>query len=88
VGALRKYLMEEKEATLVALVKKPPSFRLVDVLSHDMSAIDQFIMRKFEEANLPLTISGKRHRVRVNPKDTELIEKEEEVFVIAPRESG
>ena len=88
VGALRKYLMEEKEATLVALVKKPSSFRLVDVLSHDMSAIDQFIMRKFEEANLPLTISGKRHRVRVNPKDTELIEKEEEVFVIAPRESG
>lgn len=88
VGVLRKYLMEEKGATLVALVKKPPSFKLVDVLSHDMSAIDQFIRRKFEEANLPLTISGKRHKVRVNPKDSELVEREEEAFVIARRITG
>jgi voltage-gated potassium channel len=85
VGELRRFLAQEQGALLVALVREPPAFRLTDLLSHDMSAIDQFIKRKFEEAEVPLVVKGKRHQTRVNPGEDELIERGEAAFVIRRR---
>lgn len=85
VGELRRHLAEEQRGVLVALVREPPTFRLTDLLSHDMSAIDHFIKRKFEEAEIPLMVRGKRHQARVNPGDEELVERGDAAFVIGRR---
>lgn len=86
VKDLREYLTGEYGGILLALVKEPPSFHLTDLLSHDMTAIDEFIKRKFQEAQMPLVMKGKRHQTRMNPQDHETVERGEAAFVMARRQ--
>lgn len=85
VRELKDHVAREREGLLLALVKEPPTFNLSDLLSHDMSAIDLFIKRKFEEAELPMSTKAGRYMVKVNPKDTDTVEEGEVAFIIGPR---
>jgi len=58
---------------------------LTDILSHDMSAIDAFIKKKFEEAELPLVQKRRGYQVKVNPPEDSLIEARDVAFVLGPK---
>ncbi len=84
VKELREHLLREG-LLLVAITREHRGMDLTDILSHDMSAIDAFIKKKFEEAELPLVQKGKGYQVKVNPPEDSLIEARDAAFVLGPR---
>jgi voltage-gated potassium channel len=83
VAELSAYLKEESQALLIALLSERKGLILNDILTDDLSAIDQFIKRKFEEAEKDFL--GKKDRVLVtlNPPDNTIITQEHAAVVIA-----
>ena len=83
VSDLSVYLKEKSQALLIALLSERKGLVLDDILTDDLSAIDQFIKRKFEEAEKDLP--GKKDRVLVtlNPPDNTLLTREHSAVVIA-----
>ena len=83
VGELSAYLKENSHALLIALLSERKGLVLNDILTDDLSAIDQFIKRKFEEAEKDLP--GKKDRVLVtlNPPDHTILTREHSAVVIA-----
>jgi voltage-gated potassium channel len=83
VGELSAYLKENSQALLIALLSERKGLVLNDILTDDLSAIDQFIKRKFEEAEKDLP--GKKDRVLVtlNPPDHTILTREHSAVVIA-----
>ena len=83
VGELSAYLKENSQALLIALLSERKGLVLDDILTDDLSAIDQFIKRKFEEAEKDLP--GKKDRVLVtlNPPDHTILTPEHSAVVIA-----
>jgi voltage-gated potassium channel len=83
VGELSAHLKEKSQALLIALLSERKGLVLNDILTDDLSAIDQFIKRKFEEAEKDLP--GKRDRVLVtlNPPDHTTLTREHSAVVIA-----
>ena len=83
VGELSAYLKENSQALLIALLRERKGLVLDDILTDDLSAIDQFIKRKFEEAEKDLP--GKKDRVLVtlNPPDHTILTREHSAVVIA-----
>jgi len=84
VKEFREHLLREG-LLLVAMTREHRGMDLTDILSHDMSAIDAFIKKKFEEAELPLVQKGKGYQVKVNPPEDSLIEARDMAFVLGPR---
>lgn len=82
VGELSAYLKEKSQALLIALLSERKGLVLDDILTDDLSAIDQFIKRKFEEAEKDLP--GKKDRVLVtlNPPDHTILTREHSAVVI------
>jgi len=83
VSELSAYLKENSQALLIALLSERKGLVLNDILTDDLSAIDQFIKRKFEEAEKDLP--GKKDRVLVtlNPPDHTILTREHSAVVIA-----
>jgi voltage-gated potassium channel len=83
VSDLSAYLKEKSQALLIALLSEQKGLILDDILTDDLSAIDQFIKRKFEEAEKDLP--GKKDRVLVtlNPPDDTILTREHSAVVIA-----
>jgi voltage-gated potassium channel len=83
VSDLSAYLKEKSRALLIALLSEQKGLILDDILTDDLSAIDQFIKRKFEEAEKDLP--GKKDRVLVtlNPPDDTILTREHSAVVIA-----
>jgi voltage-gated potassium channel len=83
VSELAAYLKEKSQALLIALLSERKGLALDDILTDDLSAIDQFIKRKFEEAEKDLP--GKKDRVLVslNPPDHTILTREHSAVVIA-----
>jgi voltage-gated potassium channel len=83
VGELSAHLKEKSQALLIALLSERKGLVLDDILTDDLSAIDQFIKRKFEEAEKDLL--GKKDRVLVtlNPPDNTILTREHSAVVIA-----
>ena len=83
VSELSAYLKENSQALLIALLSERKGLVLDDILTDDLSAIDQFIKRKFEEAEKDLP--GKKDRVLVtlNPPDHTILTREHSAVVIA-----
>ena len=83
VAELSAHLKEKSQALLIALLSERKGLVLDDILTDDLSAIDQFIKRKFEEAEKDLP--GKRDRVLVtlNPADNTILTREHSAVVIA-----
>ncbi len=82
---LSAYLKEKSQALLIALLSERKGLAVDDILTDDYSAIDQFIKRKFEEADKDLF--GKKERILVilNPPDNFLLTEDHSAVVIAPR---
>ncbi len=85
VSELSAYLKEKSQALLIALLSERKGLVLDDILTDDLSAIDQFIKRKFEEAGKD--IPGKKDGVLVtlNPPDNIFLTREHSAVVIARR---
>ncbi len=66
VSEYAAYLRERSQAVLIAVLTEKKGLAIDDILTDDYSAIDQFIKRKFEEAEI-----GKKDRILVtlNPSD-------------------
>jgi voltage-gated potassium channel len=82
-GELAAYFKKERQALLIALINERKGLALENILTDDYSAIDQFIKRKFEEADKD--IFGKRERVIItlNPADDLLLTEDDSAVVIA-----
>ena len=82
-GELAAYFKKEHQALLIALINERKGLALENILTDDYSAIDQFIKRKFEEADKD--IFGKRERmiITLNPADDLLLTQDDSAVVIA-----
>ena len=82
-GELAAYFKKEHQALLIALINERKGLALENILTDDYSAIDQFIKRKFEEADKD--IFGKRERIIItlNPADDLLLTQDDSAVVIA-----
>ena len=82
-GELAAYFRDNHQALLLALLSERKSLVLDKILTDDYSAIDQFIKRKFEEADRDFF--GKRERVQVvlNPANDVVIGEEDAAVVLA-----
>jgi hypothetical protein len=82
-GELSAYFKKEHQALLLALLSERKGLALEKILTDDYSAIDQFIKRKFEEADRDFF--GKKDRVQVilNPTDDQIIKEEDSAVVLA-----
>jgi len=82
-GELAAYFRDNGQALLLALLSERKSLALDKILTDDYSAIDQFIKRKFEEADKDFF--GKKERVQVvlNPAHDVVIVEEDSAVVLA-----
>ena len=82
-GELAAYFRDNHQALLLALLSERKSLALDKILTDDYSAIDQFIKRKFEEADRDFF--GKRERVQIvlNPANDVVIGEEDSAVVLA-----
>jgi voltage-gated potassium channel len=83
VAELSVHLKEKSQALLIALLSERKGLVLNDILTDDMSAIDQFIKRKFEEAEKDLPGRKDRVLVTLNPPDNTILTREHSAVVIA-----
>jgi voltage-gated potassium channel len=67
---------------LVGILSKSREIGLSEILSDDMSGIDQFIKQKFEEADLLSSFSG-GYRANLSPPDDYCIDTNDQGVVIA-----
>ncbi len=71
----------ERGSILIGLSKEENPLEATDILSADTSALDEFILRKFQEAGLDST--GKaRPRASLNPPNDTVIEKVDKAVLI------
>jgi len=82
-GELAAYFRDNHQALLLALLSERKGLALDKILTDDYSAIDQFIKRKFEEADRDFF--GKKERVQVvlNPANDVVIGEEDTAVVLA-----
>ena len=82
-GELAGYFRDNHQALLFALLRERKELALEKILTDDYSAIDQFIKRKFEEADRDFF--GKRDRIQVvlNPENDVVIKEEDSAVVLA-----
>jgi hypothetical protein len=83
VAELAAYLREKSQALLIAILTERKGLGLDDILTDDYSAIDQFIKRKFEEAEKNLSGVRERIFVTLNPPENLLLTKDHSAVVIA-----
>ena len=83
VAEFAAYLKEKSQALLIALLRERKGLALDDILTDDYSAIDQFIKRKFEEADRDVLGRKERIHVTLNPTDDVLLTPEHSAVVIA-----
>ena len=74
---------KEKQALLIALLSEQKGLGVDDILTDDYSAIDQFIKRKFEEADQEVFGRKERILVTLNPSDNLLLTGDHAAVVIA-----
>ena len=82
-GELAAHFKKEYQALLLAILSERKGLALEKILTDDYSAIDQFIKRKFEEADRDFF--GKKDRVQVilNPGDDLILKEEDSAVVLA-----
>jgi len=83
VGEFAAHLKEKSQALLIALLSEQKGLALDDILTDDYSAIDQFIKRKFEEAERDVLGPKERVQVTLNPTDDVLLTPEHSAVVIS-----
>ena len=80
-GEVFLHLKRIKNWTLIGIVTEEETVSLGDILSHDMSAVDTFIERKFKEAGINVA-ERTGMRVEVNPPFDYQIQKKDLAIII------
>jgi voltage-gated potassium channel len=75
--------LKKSQALLIALLSERKGLALDDILTDDYSAIDQFIKRKFEEAEKDFPGKKDRILVTLNPADDLILNQDHTAVVIA-----
>jgi len=82
-GELSAYFKKEHQALLIALINERKGLVMENILTDDYSAIDQFIKRKFEEAEKDIFGRKERVLITLNPADDLLVSENDSAVVIA-----
>jgi voltage-gated potassium channel len=86
ISELSAHLSENSQATLIGILTEEKGMKLDDILSHDLTAIDEFIKRKFEESQMDFFAEGGGgHRVTLNPEANYLIGQRDYAVAIAKK---
>ena len=80
---LWEFFRKEYKAIVIAIIRETKTFSLEDILSHDLTAIDQFIKRKFEEAAINFSETKERRNIIINPEDDFIISENDTAIAIA-----
>jgi voltage-gated potassium channel len=83
VAELSAYFKKEHQALLIALLSERKGLALENILTDDYSAIDQFIKRKFEEADKDYFSQKDRIIASLNPADDVILTEDDSAVVIA-----
>jgi voltage-gated potassium channel len=83
VAELSAYFKKGHQALLIALLSERKGLALENILTDDYSAIDQFIKRKFEEADKDYFSQKERIIATLNPADDIMITEDDSAVVIA-----
>jgi voltage-gated potassium channel len=87
-GELGQYFKERWQGLLIALLRERKGIQLEDILSDDVTAIDEFIKRKFEESGKNFFGRTEKIDVIINPSDDLLVEPDDKAVVIARENLG
>lgn len=85
---LSKYFKERWQGLLIALLRERKGIQLEDILSHDVTVIDEFIKRKFEESGKDFFGRTEKIDIIINPPDDFLVEAHDRAVVIARQSLG
>lgn len=80
-GDLYMDFKKNKNWTILGLVNEEETVSLIDILSHDTSAIDAFIERKFREAGINVSEKSGM-RINVNPAFDYLLQKKDIAVIL------
>lgn len=67
----------------IALIREEKGFNIRDILSEDLSAIDDFILRKFRESELDVFSEKGNVMVKINPDSDYIIAENDSLVVIS-----
>jgi voltage-gated potassium channel len=85
---LSQYFRERWHGLLIALLRERKGIQLDDILSDDVTAIDGFIKRKFEESGKDFFGGKGKIEVIINPPDDLLVAVNDRAVVIAKQDLG
>jgi len=85
---LSQYFKERWQGLLIALLRERKGIQLEDILSHDVTVIDEFIKRKFEESGKEFFGRTEKIDIIINPPDDFMIEAHDRAVVIARQSLG
>jgi len=87
-GELGQYFRERRQGLLIALLRERKGILLEDILSDNVTVIDEFIKRKFEESGKDFFGKTEKTDIIINPPDDFLVETHDRAVVIAKQELG
>lgn len=87
-GELSQYFKERCRGLLIALLREKEGIQLEDILSDNVTAIDDFIKRKFEESGRDYFGKGETVEIIINPLEDLLISAHDRAVVIAKENPG
>jgi voltage-gated potassium channel len=77
------FFRKEHRGMAIGILTEEEAFNLNDILSDDLSAIDRFIKKKFEQVEKDLFSEQERVRVILNPQDDYVLRENDSVALIA-----
>lgn len=83
IKSLAAFYMEKYSGLLLAIVSEKSAIALEDILSHDASAIDNFIKRKFEESGRDYFSSQTELSIQINPPQDYVLVKGDAAIILS-----
>ena len=87
-GELSQYFKKRCRGLLIAVLREKKGMQLEDMLSDNVTAIDDFIKRKFEESGRDYFGKGETVEIIINPVEDLLVSAHDRVVVIAKENPG
>ena len=87
-GELSQYFKKRCRGLLIAVLREKKGMQLEDMLSDNVTAIDDFIKRKFEESGRDYFGKGETVEIIINPVEDLLVSAHDRAVVIAKENPG
>ena len=87
-GELSQYFKKRCGGLLIAMLREKKGMQLEDILSDNVTAIDDFIKRKFEESGRDYFGKGERVEIIINPVEDLLVSAHDRAVVVAKENPG